>query len=229
MIGSVVAWDEKFLVISTGEEVYRTEHNPSVDYDNKNGIGLEDSVEFDIANNRAVNLKKIFFAPDMNALRRSINKIEVFNQKDIPDYEQESEGAKIHDDFGDLSAKYTRNPNPLDLVLPIMKELGFNLCYIYDSSKQIATDDDKMVYVYDHSFHVGIVATLTRVKDEDAQTQAFADYEAYKDEMNIRYLKMCSKHAGILRIQNKLYFGNKLSRKYANLKLSPEKHDEARI
>jgi hypothetical protein len=230
MIGTVIAWDDKFIVISTGEEVYRTENNPYGDVYVEGSVSLDVSVEFEVINNRAVNIKRLFFAPDMTALRKNIHKIEVFNENEACCDEMENEGSKRYENFGRLALKLTKNPNTLDVILPVVKELGLNLCNHENKPiKLTVMDGNKAVDVYDHSFNVGIVSTLTRVKDSEAEKKAWAEYEQFSHDMNTRYFEMCFKHIDIVNIQKKLYFGSKLSRKYNQFKFSSAKYDNTKI
>lgn len=230
MIGSVIAWDDNFIVISTGEEVYRTETNPYGDIYIDGKVSMDTSVEFDVVNNRAVNIKRIFFAPDMNALRKNISKIEVFNENDIYCNEFECEGSLHYESFGRLAMKLTKNPNTLDIMLPAMKKLGVNLCKRENRPIKLTVHDgDKAIDVYDHSFQVGIVSTLTRVKDLEAEKKAWAEYAQFSHDMNTRFFEMCFEQIELVNIQKKLYFGSRLSRKYNNFKFSSAKYDNAKL
>lgn len=230
MIGTIVAWGDKFLTISTKEEVYRTIDNPYDEVVTDDGIYLDCSVEFDVVDNRAVNLKRVYFAPDMSALLINIHKIEVFNENDTYCNELESEGSLHYQIIGRVSTRLTKNKNTLDIIMPVMRELGLNLCHReYNPLKLTVKDGEKPVEVYDHSFQVGIISTFTRVKDAETEKKAWSEYNKFSSEIHDKYFKLCFEDIEILEIQKKLYFGSSLSRKYNQFKYRNAKYDSSKI
>jgi len=226
MIGTVVAWGDIFLTISTKDEVYRTEGLP-VDGDN---ISLDSPVEFNVVDNRAVNVKRVYFAPNMNALKRDIHNVIVIDEGVEYCNDYACEGAKHYQVFGRMNMPLTKNTNTLDVILPIMKKLGANWCQReHKPIKLKVMDGDKSVDVYDYSFQGGLVATLTRFKDEEAEQKAWNEFFELHSKLHSDFFKICFEHIRIVDVQKKLYFGNRLKRKYHAFKYSSPKYDNAKI
>lgn len=230
MIGEVISWQNDFIVISTGEEVYRTENNPYGQVYVEGDVSLDTSVEFDVINNRAVNVKRIFFAPNMNALRRDIHQIKMFNENDTFCNELEREGSLHYETFGRISSILTKNKNDLDVIMPIMKKLGVNLCHRETKPITLTVmDGNQKVDVYDHCFQVGIISTLTRFNNLEASKKAWDEYEDYSAALNSHYYKMCLEYHKAVDIQKKLYFGSALKRKYNAFKYGSPKYNYLKI
>lgn len=230
MIGTVIAWDDKFIVISTGEEVYRTENNPYGDVYVEGSVSLDVSVEFDLVDNRAVNVKRVFFAPNMAVLRRDIHNVVVMDEGVEYCNELAGEGSKHYQPFGRMNTPLTRNTNTLDVILPIMKKLGANWCQREHKPIRLKVmDGDKSVDVYDYSFQGGLLATLTRVKDKQAEQKAWDEFFDLHNKLHDDFFKICFEHIAIVNIQKDLYFGSKLKRKYNQFKYRSTKYDYAKI
>jgi len=230
MIGTVIAWDDKFIVISTGEEVYRTENNPYGDVYVEGSVSLDVSVEFEVINNRAVNIKRLFFAPNMAALRRDIHNVVVMDEGVEYCNELAGEGSKHYQPFGRMNTPLTRNTNTLDVILPIMKKLGANWCQREHKPIRLKVmDGDKSVDVYDYSFQGGLIATLTRVKDQEAEKKAWDEFFDLHNKLHDDFFKICFEHIETVNIQKDLYFGSKLKRKYNQFKYRSAKYDYAKI
>lgn len=226
MIGTVVAWGFKFLTISTENEVYRTEGMPT-DGDN---VCLDAPVEFDLVDNRAVNVKRVYFAPNMAALRRDIHNVVVMDEGVEYCNELAGEGSKHYQGFGQMNTPLTRNTNTLDVILPIMKKLGANWCQREHKPIRLKVmDGDKSVEVYDYSFQGGLVVTLTRVKDQEAEQKAWDEFFELHSQLHDDFFKLCFEYIGTVDIQKDLYFGSKLKRKYNQFKYRSAKYDYARI
>lgn len=230
MIGTVIAWDDKFIVISTGEEVYRTENNPYGDVYVEGSVSLNVSVEFEVINNRAVNIKRLFFAPNMAALRRDIHNVVVMDEGVEYCNELAGEGSKHYQPFGRMNTPLTRNTNTLDVILPIMKKLGANWCQREHKPIRLKVmDGDKSVDVYDYSFQGGLIATLTRVKDQEAEKKAWDEFFDLHNKLHDDFFKICFEYIETVNIQKDLYFGSKLKRKYNQFKYRSAKYDYAKI
>ena len=226
MIGTVVAWGFKFLTISTETDVYRTEGMP-VDGDN---VCLDAPVEFDVVDNRAVNVKRVYFAPNMPALRRDIHNVVVIQEDEEYCNELACEGSKHYQPFGRMNTPLTRNTNTLDVILPIMKKLGANWCQREHKPIRLKVmDGDKSVDVYDYSFQGGLLATLTSVKDKQAEQKAWDEFFDLHNKLHDDFFKICFEHIAIVNIQKDLYFGSKLKRKYNQFKYRSTKYDYAKI
>jgi hypothetical protein len=226
MIGTVVAWGFKFLTISTENEVYRTEGMPT-DGDN---VCLDAPVEFDLVDNRAVNVKRVYFAPNMPALRRDIHNVVVMDEGVEYCNELAGEGSKHYQGFGRMNTPLTRNTNTLDVILPIMKKLGANWCQREHKPIRLKVmDGDKSVEVYDYSFQGGLVVTLTRVKDQEAEQKAWDEFFELHSQLHDDFFKLCFEYIGTVDIQKDLYFGSKLKRKYNQFKYRASKYDYAKI
>ena len=230
MIGTVIAWDDEFIVVSTGKEVYRTENNTYGDVYVEGCISLDVTVEFDVIDNRAVNVKRLFFAPDMAALRRNIHNIVVLNKNEYYCNELACEGSKHYQPLGLMKIALTKNTNTLDVILPIMKKLGINFCTIEDKPIKLkAIDGDKSVDVYEHSFYGGLIATLTRFKDIESEKKAWAEFMDFHSECGNEFDSLYSEHIRTLNIQKELYFRDDFKRKWNKFKYKSAKYDYAKI
>jgi hypothetical protein len=226
MIGTVVAWGFKFLTISTENEVYRTEKMPPDGDD----IALDHPVEFDLVDNRAVNVKRVYFAPNMAALRRDIHNVVVIKEDEEYCNELPCEGSKHYQPFGRMHMPLTKKTNTLDVMVPIMKKLGANFCYPEGKPIKLKVmDGDKSVDVYDHSFQGGLIATLTRVKDAEAEKKAWDEFMEFHSELHDSFFSLFSEHVQTVNIQKELYFGSKIKRKYNQFKYRSAKYDHAKI
>lgn len=230
MIGTVVAWGNNFLTISTENEVYRTVDNPYGDEATDDGISLDDPVEFDVIDNRAVNLQKVFFAPNMVELNKNINNCVILQEDDDYCNDDIKEGARHYQVFGRICTRLTKNSNTLDSMNPMIKKLGVNLAIReHKPIKLNVKDGQKPVIVYDHSFEVGLLVHLTRVKDLAASNKAWSEYNYFSSQLHDKYFEICFEEIEAVRIQQKLYFGSSLSRKFNEFKYKSSKYDNIKI
>lgn len=230
MIGTVVAWGNNFLTISTEDEVYRTVDNPYGDEATDDGISLDDPVEFDLIDNRAVNLKRVFFAPNMAELHKNINNVMVLQEGEEYCNDDEQEGARHYQIFGRICTRLTRNSNTLDSMTPMIKKLGVNLAVRENKPIRLnVKDGDKPIVVYDHSFEVGLLVHLTRVKDFAAAKKAWSEYNVFSSQLHDKYFEICFEEIEAVRIQQKLYFGSSLRRKFNHFKYKSTKYDNVKI
>lgn len=230
MIGTVVAWGNNFLTISTEDEVYRTVDNPYGDEATDDGICLDDPVEFDLIDNRAVNLQRVFFAPNMADLHKNINNVMVLQEGEEYYNDDEQEGARHYQIFGRICTRLTKNSNTLDSMTPMIKKLGVNLAVRENKPIKLnVKDGDKPIVVYDHSFEVGLFVHLTRVKDLAAAKKAWAEYNEFSSQLHDRYFEICFEEIEAVRIQQKLYFGSSLRRKFNHFKYKSTKYDNVKI
>jgi hypothetical protein len=224
MIGTVITCEHDFIVIvSDSGQVYRT-------VENDDSIDIDSIVEFDVVDNRAINVQQIFFAPDLDALKNTINNIQVISEDDEYLNDPEFEGAVQYEEFGIILTKLTKNNNTMDVIMPIMNQLGVNMCVIEaEPLKLKAVNGNTPIDVYDHSFKVGIKYTLTRVKDREEQKKAIYEYKLFSIELHNKYLEFCLETIDIIRIQQKLYFGSHLRRKYNHFRFSSAKYNNTKI
>ncbi len=230
MIGTVVAWGDKFLTISTEDEVYRTVDNPYGDEATDDGIGLDDPVEFDLIDNRAVNLQRVFFAPNMADLHKNINNVMVLQEGEEYYNDDEQEGARHYQIFGRICTRLTKNNNTLDSMTPMIKKLGVNLAVRENKPIKLnVKDGNKPIIVYDHSFEIGLLVHLTRVKDSTTAKKAWSEYNDFSSKLHDRYFEICFEEIEAVRIQQKLYFGSSLRRKWNHFKYKSAKYDNVKI
>ena len=230
MIGTVVAWGNNFLTISTEDEVYRTVDNPYGDEATDDGICLDDPVEFDLIDNRAVNLQRVFFAPNMAELHKNINNVMVLQEGEEYCNDDEQEGARHYQIFGRICTRLTKNSNTLDSMTPMIKKLGVNLAVRENKPIKLnVIDGKKPLVVYDHSFEVGLLVHLTRVKDLAASNKAWSEYNDFSSKLHDKYFEICFEEIEAVRVQQKLYFGSSLSRKLNGFKYKSAKYNYAKI
>ena len=223
MFGHMIYYSNDLCVLKSDGEVYRIEGKPE---DLSDDIESESPVEFELVGNRAVNLKRVYFGPDMKAVLRGNKKIEKYKDNMFGPYIDDCEGAIRDLYIGILDLPYNADKTYIENVL---QEIGAT-CYApkahnHQTHKVKLNIGSKKCEFESDLIHIGLSYPITRLKNQLEVDKAEAEFSKYYNEIDKKYREIVNKNHNIRDIQRSLYSCNVLYRLYYEYKYKDKSYD----
>jgi hypothetical protein len=221
--GTMIYYGHDFCALKSDGEVYRivgtTEDLPE-------GIGSESAVEFELSGNRAINLKPVFFGPDIKAVLRGVKKIEQFESNSFGPYIDDCEGAIRHLYIGTLNLPFNSDKSYIEQTLKEIGAMSYAHKSAHHKTKQVKFTINNKSYEFENDLiHIALSYPITRLKNQIEVDKAEAELSQYYNEIDKKYREIEAKNNKIINIQQLIYSGGYLSRLYYSNKFKDKSYD----